>query len=964
MKKNKANKNKFSTLLAGAFLGLLPTLSAYSSDNKLTDKQLNDTSTYNLLEQVADKQPFASKIFVNDDKMARKIAISFHHAILETNYEDNYIIADLSIKEIKQLRSLGLKIIDATEWNDRYLQFKKSVELKIQQQAPGARMLGIPGFDCYPTVEETLEEGSQLAIDYPDLAEWIDIGDSWDKINKQAGYDLMVLKITNKSISENKPKLFIHSSMHAREYTPAALTLDYAKQLLTEYSNNPDIQWIVDYHEIHILFHMNPDGRKIAETGSLQRKNTNANHCSSGSIGVDLNRNFAYFWNTTSNGSSGFDCDQTFRGISPESEPETQAVSNYIRSLFPDVRGDSDQDASPQDTPGLHLDIHSYSQLVLWPWGHKSGVSPNNDGFVALGNKFAWFNDYTPQQSIGLYATDGTSDDVSYGEIGIAAFTFELGTSFFQSCNDYQNVVKPDNLPALIYAAKVAAAPFLLAHGPEVTDIQLNGSLSGVTVPAGTPVSLIVTANAVRSKLSSQGRTISKVEYSIDTPIWKDTANIIEVTDNDGDLSSGIEEFSAQVDTSNLTSGNHLIYIRAYDGSDNVGVPTASFINIDADGNTSPIADFNFSCEQLVCNYDANNSNDPDGNIVSYQWNFGDGNSATGIAPDNVYSSAGTYTVSLTVTDNSGATGVVSQTNTVSTSSGEVTDGFTETDLVVSRGESLFYSIEVPANATSLVVGLSGGSGDVDLLVNYGTEPTRTDFDCFESGAGNTHNCTLTNPQAGIWHILIRGRQASSGVQLDAYWFAESSGNSAPQAGFSFNSTLLEATFTDSSTDSDGSVVSWSWDFGDGNSSVEQSPIHIYAAAGDYSVVLTVTDDQGEVDSINQVIAVSDSTEPTSGGFTETGIDLAVRENISFTIEVPVGASSLVVDTSAGTGNVDLVINFGSTPTRNNNDCIRQGSGNVHNCTITNPEAGTWYLVARGAAISTGVQLDAYWFNN
>ena len=85
-------------------------------------------------------------------------------------------------------------------------------------------------------------------------------------------------------------------------------------------------------------------------------------------------------------------------------------------------------------------------------------------------------------------------------------------------------------------------------------------------------------------------------------------------------------------------------------------------------------------------------------------------------------------------------------------------------------------------------------------------------------------------------------------------------GGTAPIAAFSFSATLLEVTFTDASTDSDGTVVSWNWDFGDGNTSTEQNPMHTYAANGTYTVALTVTDDAGETGSTSQSVSVNDGT--------------------------------------------------------------------------------------------------------
>ncbi|MCG8465278.1 MAG: PKD domain-containing protein [Xanthomonadales bacterium] len=83
------------------------------------------------------------------------------------------------------------------------------------------------------------------------------------------------------------------------------------------------------------------------------------------------------------------------------------------------------------------------------------------------------------------------------------------------------------------------------------------------------------------------------------------------------------------------------------------------------DGNTPPVADFNFSCNELSCNFDANASSDSDGNIVSYSWDFGDGTNGSGVTTSNVYSNSGSFNVTLTVTDNDGASDSASQTVTV-----------------------------------------------------------------------------------------------------------------------------------------------------------------------------------------------------------------------------------------------------------------------------------------------------------
>lgn len=606
-----------------------------------------------------------SKIDFTDIEVANKVLISLHHAILEINHQEKYLIADITEDEKALLVKHGLIVSPANDWTEKFNRFNDNNKQRVSSAKINK---SIPGFPCYPTVEETFQQANALAEQFPLLSSWNDIGDSWLKTNNLAGYDLMVLKITNSEIDTDKPKLFIHSSMHAREYTPAALNLDFAKWLLNEYDSNAEARWLVDYREIHLLFHMNPDGRKIAETQVLQRKNTNQNHCPTSDVGVDLNRNFAQKWNTTEFGSSGNECSTVYRGIAPESEPETQAVSSYIRSLFPDERGEGDDDAAPVDKPGLHLDLHSYGQLILWPYGHKQDSAPNNRGFVNLGNKLAWFNNYSPQQSIGLYATDGTSDNVSYGELGVAAIAFELGTSFFQSCASYTSEIKPDNLAALIYAAKVAKMPYLLPLGPDISTIAVNGSLQQATVPKGTTVDLAIAASIYQTKLATNPNDIVAIEYSLDVPFGQQGAQVHALVETFARDDSGSASATAQIDTSALIEGSHIIYVRAKNSQDQYGVANAVFIHIDE--NNSPRASFNVSCQELSCRFDASTSSDVDGSITSYQWQFAQESTELGVVTNHTFNSQGEKLVTLTVEDDLGAKAITERS--VSVTSAEV----------------------------------------------------------------------------------------------------------------------------------------------------------------------------------------------------------------------------------------------------------------------------------------------------
>ncbi len=483
-------------------------------------------------------------------------------------------------------------------------------------------------------------------------------------------------------------------------------------------------------------------------------------------------------------------------------------------------------------------------------------------------------------------------------------------------------------------------------------------------------VTLTVTDNEGGTGDSSQNIVINENNVAPSSSFTY-TASDLQVTFSDGssDSDGSVTAWSWDFGDGNSSSEQNPVHTYAAEGTytvaltvtDDLGATDTSSQAVTVVApNVAPTADFSFTANLLDVDF-TDASSDSDGNVDAWSWDFGDGNSSTAQNPSHSYAAAGTYTVSLTVTDDEGATD--SSTQSVTVTDGSVTTGgFTETGLAPARGENLSFTIDVPAGATLLEVDTSGGTGNADLVINFGSTPTRFDNDCIQQGAGNTHNCTITDPAEGTWFIIVRGAAASSGVQLDAYWTAEAAGNIAPTAGFSVATSELEATFTDSSSDSDGSIASYSWDFGDGNSSTQANPVHTYAAAGTYSVSLTVTDNEGASDTETQSVTVSQSG-GNSGGFTETGLSPARGENLSYTIDVPAGATSLVIDTSGGTGNADLVINFGSAPTRTDNDCLEMGAGNTHNCTITNPAAGTWFIIVRGTAAASDVQLDAYWFD-
>lgn len=512
------------------------------------------------------------RVYFPNRYIANKIFITFEGMILETNYEEKYHLMKVNSEVMDFLTDAGLEFEIDTEWTPPARLVPQSVTVS-----------GISGYPCYETVEETYAEAQAIANDNPKLASWIDVGDSWEKTAGSGGYDMKVLVLTNKAITGNKPKFFVTASIHANEFTPAPLCLYFAKYLVNNYGIDADATWILDYHEVHLMLHTNPDGRKKAETGLFWRKNTNQNYCgaTSNHRGVDLNRNFEYQWGFGS-GSSGNECDDYYRGPHPASEPETQAVQAYMRSIFPDQRGSGLSAVAPDTATGIFIDFHSYSEVVLWPWGFTDSLAPNGIQMQTLGRKFAYWNGYMPDPGSLMEwgITEGTTKDFCYGDLGVASFVIELGTEHAQSCTFYENNIVPGNLPVMIYAAKVARTPYLTPAGPNV----YNLAVSDDHVSSGTTVTLTAKVDDTQFNISNgtePTQHIAAAEYYVDTPPWiTSPAPVpISMSPSDGNFNSKIETATAQINTTGWKDGRHIIFVRGQDANRDWGAFSAIFLN-------------------------------------------------------------------------------------------------------------------------------------------------------------------------------------------------------------------------------------------------------------------------------------------------------------------------------------------------------------------------------------------------
>ncbi|MGK5631192.1 M14 family metallopeptidase, partial [Streptomyces sp. URMC 123] len=238
------------------------------------------------------------------------------------------------------------------------------------------------------------------------------------------GRDMVAIKISdNVATDENEPEVLFTHHQHAREHLTVEMALYLLREFGEDYGTDSRITNAVNGRELWIIPDLNPDGGEYdIATGSYRswRKNRQPNSGSS-AVGTDENRNWDYKWGCCG-GSSGNTGSETYRGRAPESAPEVKVVADFVRGR---VVGGTQQIKAA-------IDFHTYSELVLWPYGWTyADTAPgltqdDRDAFAAVGRKMAASNGYTPEQSSDLYITDGSIDDWLWGVHKIFGYTFEM----------------------------------------------------------------------------------------------------------------------------------------------------------------------------------------------------------------------------------------------------------------------------------------------------------------------------------------------------------------------------------------------------------------------------------------------------------------------------------------------------------------------------------------------------------
>lgn len=470
--------------------------------------------------------------------------------------------------------------------------------------------------------------------EYPGIAKVYDIGDSWETTQGIAERDILAIKISdNVLVDEDEPEVLIMSLHHAREWVTSELVIELVTNITSSYGDDPRISWLVDNRELWIVPVVNPDGLEYAlEVDSMWRKNRRLNY--DATYGVDLNRNY----NGSENGdplgawggagTSHTPSDTTYCGEAPFSEPETQA----IRAL-----------AYAHDFQ-IGFDIHSYSELVMWPWGYTTNVTPDDRSLSDIGVRLAAINGYLPAQSVLLYPTTGDSIDWLYGGADVYSILFEIGTEFHPDREDEVWGVINENMPALMLGIELAGdrdlSSFYITHSPVATRAW---SASGHVLEADVQADRGVNASSTMMIYRVDGGTWTEVSMTSPGP----DPDIFTATVPAQPAGALVEYYFLARDLGGVLKMSPTY--APYELHSYTVTPVSA----------SPVADAGLDLSPglgIKVVFDGSGSSDDVG-VVNYTWSFVyDGNTVElyGVAPEFTFDIPGAYAVTLTVLDEEG----------------------------------------------------------------------------------------------------------------------------------------------------------------------------------------------------------------------------------------------------------------------------------------------------------------------
>jgi len=268
------------------------------------------------------------------------------------------------------------------------------------------------GWEAYYDYQEILNFLDEQVALHPNVASLETYGQSFEN------RDLKVIKISTGGNGQ-RPIIFLDANIHAREWITNAVATYIINELLN--GQESGLKSLLNTFDFHIAPVLNPDGYTYTRTNDRMWRKTRSNYAGALCRGADPNRNFGFMWNT--GGASAICSSETYRGVNAFSESEAKAIADYYTTI--------------QGRAAAYLSLHSYSQLVLIPYGTNINGNPripDHQNHMRVGNlvKQAIAQKSGTQFTVGniveiLYVASGASVDWAKGVHDTTlAYTFEL----------------------------------------------------------------------------------------------------------------------------------------------------------------------------------------------------------------------------------------------------------------------------------------------------------------------------------------------------------------------------------------------------------------------------------------------------------------------------------------------------------------------------------------------------------
>ena len=340
---------------------------------------------------------------------------------------------------------------------------------------------GFTVFRPYSGAGGLKEEYEQIAADNPGITKLVVIGQTVQ------GQDIIALKVSNKASEKrdgSKPATLFVSAQHAREWITPEMNRRLAHYVVDNYGTDQQIKRLVNTTELWFVPVANPDGYDFTfqPDQRLWRKNladNNHDGLITGVDGVDPNRNYATKWGYDNEGSSDIFTSETYRGPSPQSEPETRALDGLMQRVGFEFL----------------INYHSAAQLLLYGTGWQVSTPTPDDAIyevMAGDDATPAVPGYDPDISAELYTTNGETTEHIQHTYGTLALTPEMSTCTAAAESDPNDDVDPEDCgsdfefpdnEALVQAEFEKNIPFAIATALSAPDPDNPVSVVGRTVP-------------------------------------------------------------------------------------------------------------------------------------------------------------------------------------------------------------------------------------------------------------------------------------------------------------------------------------------------------------------------------------------------------------------------------------------------------------------------------------------------